>query len=108
MTFVPLCELERRRAEGISPKGGLAGDFSEISESLWLAPQQRLDALLHLQWDHPMDDSVMAAIRGVAGNHSRATILSAAEVVRDRAKSEESREVAVTAYTTLVAGLITR
>jgi hypothetical protein len=108
MTFLPLFELERRRAEGTSPKGGPAGDFSEIRGSLSLDPQQKLDALLHLQWDHPSDESVMAAIRGVAGDHSRATILTAAEVVRDRAKSAESREVAVTAYTALVAGLNVR
>ena len=108
MTFLPLFELDRRRAEGTSPKGGPAGDFSEINGSLSLDPQQRLDALLQLQWDHPLDNLVMAAIRGVAGNHSRATILTAAEVVRDRAKSAESRGVAVTAYTALVAGLVVR
>jgi hypothetical protein len=108
MTFLPLFELDRRRAEGTSPKGGPAGDFSEISGSLSLDPHQRLDALLHIQWEHPLDDSVMAAIRGVAGNHSRSTILIAAEVVRDRAKSVGSREVAVNAYTALVAGLNVR
>lgn len=105
MTNVPLAELERRRAEGTSPKGGTVGDFSEISGSLALAPQAKLDALLHLQWDHPMDESVMTAIRDVAGEHPRATILSAAEFVRGKAAGTEPRALAVSGYDSLVAKL---
>jgi hypothetical protein len=105
MTFLPLAELQRRRAEGTSPKGGTAGDFSELSGSLTLAPNQKLDALLNLQWDHPMDESVMAAVRAIAGEHSRATILTAAEFVRERERGTIPRALAVSAYDSLVAGI---
>lgn len=103
MTFLPLAELERRRAEGTSPKGGVAGDFSEIRGSLSLSLQEKLDALLNLQWDHPLDASVMNAIEEIAGKHSRATILTAAEYVRER--ESQPRDVATSAYRALVAGL---
>ncbi len=108
MTFLPLAELERRRAAGTSPMGGPGIDYSEISGRLPAAPQARLDALLDHQFDHPMNDSVMAAIRELTRNHSRATVLTAAEVVRDRTNKVESREIAKAAYAALVAGLSVR
>ena len=103
MTFLPLHELERRRAEGASPKGGPAPDFSETSLSLTLSPRDKLDALLNLQWDHPMDEALMGSIQGIVGDHSRARILTAAEYVRER--GAQPRGVAVSAYNDLIAGL---
>ena len=105
MTHLPLSLLERLRAEGKAPKGGTAGDFSEIKNSLALGPREKLDALLNLQWDHPLDSAVMSSISEIAGGHSRATILSAAEFVRDRDQGSQPREVAVNAYSALVAHL---
>ena len=105
MTHLPLPFLERLRAEGKAPKGGVAGDFSEIKHSLELSPHERLDALLNLQWDHPLDSAVMTSIREIAGNHSRATILTAAECVRERNNGSQPREIAVNAYSALVANL---
>jgi len=105
MTFLPLAELARKRAEGTFPKGGTAADFSEISDSLTLQPRQKLDALLHLQWDHPMDEAVMRSIQEISGNASRATVLTAAEFVREREKGNSPRDVAQVAYDGLVAGI---
>lgn len=108
MTFSSLAELQRRRAEGTSPKGGPGVDFSEISGLPPSAPKERLDAILDHQFDYPMNESYMAAIRELTGNHSSATILTAAEVVRDRAKRAESRDVAKAAYADVLAGLVVR
>lgn len=106
MTFISLPALELRRAEGTSPKGGAAPDFSGITGSLQLSACQKLDALLSLQSDHPLDDFVTRAVQEIAGLHPRATLLSAAEYVHARERGVEPRLSARSAYETVTAGIL--
>ena len=105
MTFISLAELERRRAEGTSPKGGRAPDFSEIASAPRLDPQARLDALLALQWDHPGDQCLMGTITQLVGRHAPATILNAADCVHERSAGRQPRSSSERDYDTLISSL---
>lgn len=99
MTFIgSLTELENRRASGQSPKGGVAPDFAELRLAIDMEPAVRLNELLKLQWNHPLDTSVMAVIVEITGVDSRNTILLAADHVWRESRNETPPAHATAAY----------